>query len=260
MDIIRQLIKYIQKEAKVYRIGIKYTALLQYSHGQFKRPKVWSSTRMCLYEWNMIDRFLDNSTYFQIPLMMLITAKMYCLPMFGLKVLLKLAQKVDISYVFLKAYIFNLEEINYGKVFMTICLNIATELALEGTFDELSKNITEYEHDRHMNYLLREVEKYIKLCPGKFIIQQSDISVRTTRQSSSTDLTSSILTAKSAIKFYINKLWDQVILRLDYTDTSFCTSFSEAPAESVFSIYDRVIHGRERISVKYATSLVRLRM
>ena len=192
--------------------------------------------------------------------MMLITAKMYCLPMFGLKVLLKLAQKVDISYVFLKAYIFNLEEINYGKVFMTICLNIATELALEGTFDELSKNITEYEHDRHMNYLLREVEKYIKLCPGKFIIQQSDISVRTTRQSSSTDLTSSILTAKSAIKFYINKLWDQVILRLDYTDTSFCTSFSEAPVESVFNIYDRIIHGRERISVKYATSLVRLRM
>ena len=66
---------------------------------------------------------------------------------------------------------------NYGKVFMTICLNISTELALEGIFDELSKNITEYEHDRHMNYLLREVAKYVKLCPKKFIIQQSGISL-----------------------------------------------------------------------------------
>ena len=60
---------------------------------------------------------------------------------------------------------FNLQELNYGIFFFTICLNIAAELALEGTFDELSKNITEYEHDRHMNYLLREVEKYVKLCP-----------------------------------------------------------------------------------------------
>ena len=41
---------------------------------------------------------------------------------------------------------------------------------------------------------------------------------------------------------------------------SFCTSFSEAPAEYIFSIYDNVIHGRETISVKHATSLVRLRM
>ena len=259
-EMVRQLIKYIQKEAKVYRTGIRYTALLQYTYGQFKRPKVWSSTRMCLYEWNMIDRFLDNSIYFEIPLMMLITAKMYCLPMFGLKVLLKLAQKVDISYVFLKAYIFNLQEINYGKEFMIICLNIAAELALEGTFDELSKNLTKYEHDKHMIYLLREIEKYVKICPEKFIIQQSDISVRTTRQSSSTDLATSIRTVKSAIELYINNLWDQVIIRLDYTDTSFCTSFSEAPAESVFSIYDSVIHGRESISVKHATSLVRLRM
>ena len=119
---------------------------------------------------------------------------------------------------------------------MIICLNIAAELVLEGTFDKLSKNLTKYEHDKHMIYLLREIEKYVKICPEKFIIQQSDISVRTTRQSSSTDLATSIRTVKSAIELYINNLWDQVIIRLDYTDTSFCTSFSEAPAESVFMV------------------------
>ena len=61
---LRQLIKYIQKHAKQYRTGIKHTALSQYTHGQFKRPKVWSSTRMCLYEWDMLDRFLYNSRFF----------------------------------------------------------------------------------------------------------------------------------------------------------------------------------------------------
>ena len=76
--------------------------------------------------------------------------------MFGFKVLLKCAQKID-SYVFLKAYIFNLPEINYGKKCMTICFNIAAELALEGTFDEASKYLTKYEQDKHRIYLLGEV-------------------------------------------------------------------------------------------------------
>ena len=49
-------------------------------------------------------------------------------------------------------------------------------------------------------------------------------------------------------------------MRLEYTDTSFCTSFSEAPVESIFSIYDNVAHSRGTISVAYATSLVWLRM
>ena len=144
---------------------------------------------MGLYKWNVIDRFLENSIYFEIHLMMLITAKVYCLPMFGLRVLPNFEQKVD-SYLFLKAYIFNLQEINYGKEFMTIWLNIAAELALEGTFDELSKYFTKYEQDKHMIYLLGEVEKY----------------VRTNRRSSSKDLATSILTAKSAIDLFINKL------------------------------------------------------
>ena len=49
-------------------------------------------------------------------------------------------------------------------------------------------------------------------------------------------------------------------IRLDYTDTNFCTSFSEAPAESVFSIYESVVHSRESISVKRALNLVQLKM
>ena len=156
--------------------------------------------------------------------MMLITAKMYCLPMFGLKILLKLAQKVDISYDFLKAYIFNIQEINYGKEFMTICLTIANELALNGTYDKLTENLTKYEQDKYMQYLLNEVKKYVIASPEKFKVQGSEISVRTTQLSRSTDIAASILNAKSAINSYIDKLWDQVVTRLEHIDISLCIS------------------------------------
>ena len=65
-ELLRQLITFIQKQSKQYRTGIKYTKLLEFSHGSFKRPKVWSSTRMCLYEWDMLDRFLENSAFFKV--------------------------------------------------------------------------------------------------------------------------------------------------------------------------------------------------
>ena len=34
------------------------------TNGEFKRPKVWSSTRM---DWEMVERFLENAKYFDIP-------------------------------------------------------------------------------------------------------------------------------------------------------------------------------------------------
>ena len=162
--------------------------------------------------------------------------------MFGLKILLKLAQKVDVSYEFLKAYIFNLEETNYGKEFMIICLDVACELALSGKSNEIEIKLNEYKDDKHMSYLLKEVKKYLDLSQGKFMLNNSDSEIsdriRNTRSNSCTDISTSVLLVKSAVKAYINNLWEQVMIRLDYTDTNFCTSFSEAPAESVFSIYE----------------------
>ena len=93
--------------------------------------------------------------------------------MFGLKILLKLAQKVDVSYEFLKAYIFNLEETNYGKEFMIICLDVACELALSGKSNEIEIKLNEYKDDKHMSYLLKEVKKYLDLSQGKFMLNNS---------------------------------------------------------------------------------------
>ena len=37
-----------------------------------------------------------------------------------------------------------------------------------------------------------------------------------------------------------------------------CTAFSEAPADGVFSVWERVIGGRESITLAYANALLRV--
>ena len=58
----------------------------------------------------------------------MITAKLFCLVMFGFKIILKMGQKVDVSYEFLRKFIFHLEDKQYGKELMTICLNVGEEI------------------------------------------------------------------------------------------------------------------------------------
>ena len=62
---ISELIDYIQSKAKEWRTGIKFTGLVL-ENINFKRPKIWSSTRMCLYEFEMTIRFLENKHYFEV--------------------------------------------------------------------------------------------------------------------------------------------------------------------------------------------------
>ena len=54
-------------------------------------------------------------------------------------------------------------------------------------------------------------------------------------------------TIKNEISNYITKLWTGIKTRLDEADTRDlnCIAFSEAPAEGVFSVWERVISGRE---------------
>ena len=84
----------------------------------------------------------------------MITAKLFCLVMFGFKMILKMAQKVNVSYEFLRKFIFHLEEKQYGKELMTICLNVSEEIVEHSTYNLLQVKLTEYEEDRDMSYML----------------------------------------------------------------------------------------------------------
>jgi hypothetical protein len=49
--------------------------------------------------------------------------------------------------------------------------------------------------------------------------------------------------------------------RFEYTDLSLVpTSYSEEPAESVFSVWERVSNGRKGLTISHTTALVRVAM
>ena len=55
---IKELIDYIQNKVKVFRNGLEYSKLKEMSSGIFKRPKVWSNTKMVVYdEWERVEGF-----------------------------------------------------------------------------------------------------------------------------------------------------------------------------------------------------------
>ena len=259
-NLLRQLIRYIQKQSVKFRAGLKYTQLLMATQGTFKKPKIWSNTRMCLYEWDLVDRFLQNSSYYEVPIQYLVTAKVYCVVIFTFKIILKIVQKVDVSYEFLCDFFYQSKGNKYGEKIMFIALNVAEEFVLNGTTLQLTEKKKEYEMNQHMSYILNQVEQYIAENTYKFKLDRSEIFVRVTRLSSSADVVDYMKISVSVIKCYIKSLWKNINDRLEFTDIGYSTSFSEAPAESVFSVYERVIAGRESLSFKRASALVRVMM
>ena len=89
------------------RTGIEFAKLKEISMGLFKRPKVWSSTRMVVYEFEMVERFLENSMYLDIPTKFLLLAQCHCLSMFALKIVLKNVQSIDVSSAYIESVILN---------------------------------------------------------------------------------------------------------------------------------------------------------
>ena len=75
---------------------------------------------MCLYEFEMTLRFLENKVYFEIPRDKVILCQMYCMVMFGLKIILKQCQKTDVT----DAYVAKVIVGDYGEKIMKYCLNV----------------------------------------------------------------------------------------------------------------------------------------
>ena len=63
------------------------------------------------------------------------------------------------------------------------------------------------------------------------------------------------------VENYIDNFWTEVNKRIKLTDLSAGnTSYSEAPAESIFSVWARIISGREFLAIDTAVALVRVAM
>ena len=69
-----------------------------------------------------------------------------------------------------------------------------------------------------------------------------------------------LLDVKQEVKHYICNLWNGIRRRLDEADTREinATSFSEAPAEGVFSVWERVTAGKGSMKLSHANALLRV--
>ena len=137
---------------------------------------------------------------------------------------------------------------------MEVGLSSAEESYNDQPLDSLENALIRYADDKHMTALLHNLKKYLNENKDNFTKETNPI-IRDTRSNQQGNISSS----KEAVVAYIKNLWVEVQSRLKYSDcTDGATSFSEAPAESIFSYYERIHEGRESLSLDRSNSLVRI--
>ena len=215
---------------------------------------------MVVYEWEMIDRFLENSVFLDIPLKFLLLARCQCLAMFALKVILKNVQKLNISSQYVTEVILNKK----GKRAMLLAVQVAVEFYEGKDISYLEKDVNlgidtdilfkdKGEVSTSKTFFSNHLHTYILDKKHLF----SDIEKPQERNTRAP--TFSISSAKRAAEAYIDALWSCIEKRVQFTDLSNSPcAFSEAPAETVFSIYSRVTQGREALSICNAVALTRV--
>ena len=98
---VEKTMDYIDNHSKEWRTGLDYTNMIIQNIVGFKRPKLKSDTRMVVYDFDVAYRFLQNSSYFDIPYPILVSARIYVLVSHVTRIILKIVQSTDVksSYV-----------------------------------------------------------------------------------------------------------------------------------------------------------------
>lgn len=249
--LLSNMMDYIQSESKAWRSGVNYTRLVIETL-DFMRPKIYSSTRMCLYEFDQVKRFVEVSHYFDVPWEYDVLSKIYLLVLFVEKIILKFAQKTDnqrdyVNRVFLATQ-------PEGKVAMKLALKVAMNVIRKepisyldsGSFvDILSTDPTQNKFIRDLKNLISELGQ--KLVPDHL----SPPTPRTRRQENV-----SLADLEAAVLNFIDRIWDEFKQRTGRTDLTSTDSwcFSEAPCESFFSKWGKIVN--ERPSLKFENVLI----
>ena len=121
----------------------------------------------------MLERFLESKVYFDHPQKYLILAKVYCLVMFSLKIILKCVQKTNISQKYVKSVILD----GHGKKAM----NFASQVALDVYNNNSISYLLEDKHkEKDYNVsvtkkgLAHDLYDYIESKPDLFNIENEE--------------------------------------------------------------------------------------
>ena len=120
---------------------------------------------MVVYEFEMVERFLENSVYLDVPLKYLLLAKCHCLSMFALKIILKNVQMADVEC----SYVDEMVVKQSGKDAMILATQVA--------FDVFSGNPIDYLKTDEKNIMCGNVIKSQMLHPKECIQRESFIHV-----------------------------------------------------------------------------------
>ena len=208
---------------------------------------------MVVYEFEMVERFLENSMYLDIPTKFLLLAQCHCLSMFALKIVLKNVQSIDVSSAYIESVILN----EKGRHAMLLGTRVAFDLYSGKQTPYLSDDTimaeTNISHPKNPLPFSKVLLEYVKDKKDLFIPLEKPHD-RSTRSSQF-----SIADAKKACEIYIKLLWKSIRKRVAKTDFSNSPcAFSEAPAESIFSTYAWVTGARESMTIDHAVALTRI--
>lgn len=254
VDEVRLLIDFVQSTAKKFRTGILFTGLKMSTGFKFKRPRCWSATRMVVYEFDMIESFLTNRYYVDIPNQYLVLAQTQCLVMLTLKMILKHCQMCEIPHSYIQRVIVG----KVGKQAMKLASQVAVDMVNKKSIEYLQV------HDESTNVIMsqdkkcfsQQLKKYVE-AKREFWATTEEPRERVTRGNTALKMT--VEEAKVISDRYTDNLWRATKKRIAYTDLSESPcSFSEAPAEGVFSVYERVSTGRPSMTHDHLVALTRV--
>ena len=98
---LKELLDFVQSHSSKLRTGLEYTSLVLSNLIGFKRPKIRSETRMVNYEYDQIDRFLENAKFFDHPENKVLSAFIYIFISLTTKIILQAAQETPVRSTFI---------------------------------------------------------------------------------------------------------------------------------------------------------------
>ena len=67
---ITEFLDFVQNHSSTFRSGLDYTNMYLDNLVGFKRPKLKSATRMVNYEFDQVDRFIENANYHHLQIIL----------------------------------------------------------------------------------------------------------------------------------------------------------------------------------------------
>ena len=256
--LVSLLMSYIQNESKQWRTGLAYTQL-RLETLDFMRPKLFSSTRMCLYEYEQVKRFIEISHYFDVPWHWEVMCRLYLLILFAEKIILKTCQKTDDQREYV-ARVFMGNPVPEGKRAMVLGLRVAKDVIRGQPIGYLDTEnlVNVLSTQPNVNHFVREMKKLVIELGPKLVPS----SLQNTRGGTRFVQAITLPVIETALERFIDSFWEQFALRAARTDLvsgdTWC--FSEAPCEAFFSKWGRIVHSRPSLLVDNVVRLIRIQL